>query len=90
VHPYIFGGPADYDVHLVGSSAAKGGSPLFSSVQPGIALGFGVDVPLTYHLSIGAEATYHFQLGEDYSNDTTNGIDGGDISTFDVVLRVRL
>jgi hypothetical protein len=90
VHPYIFGGPADYDVHLVGSSAAKAGSPLFSSVQPGIALGFGVDVPLTYHLSIGAEATYHFMLGEDYSNDTTNGIDGGDISTFDAVLRVRL
>jgi hypothetical protein len=90
IHPYIFGGPADYDVHVVGSSTAKAGSPLFSSVQPGIALGFGVDVPLTYHLSIGAEATYHFQLGEDYSNDTTNGIDGGDISTFDAVLRVRL
>jgi hypothetical protein len=90
VHPYIFGGPADYDVHLVGSNAAKAGSPLYSSVQPGIALGFGVDVPITWHLSLGAEATYHFMLGEDFSNDMTNGIDGGDISTFDLVMRARL
>ncbi len=64
VHPYIFGGVGYYDVALVGSSQAKAGSPLFSSSQPGIPLGFGVDVPLTYHLSIGAEATYHFFVAQ--------------------------
>jgi hypothetical protein len=47
-------------------------------------------VPLAWHFSLGAEATYHFQLHESFSSDTTNGIDGGDISTFDVVMRVRL
>jgi hypothetical protein len=90
VHPYVFAGIAYYDVSLTGSSDAKAGSVLFSSSQPGIPLGFGLDVPLTWHLSIGAEATYHFMLGESYSNNMTNGIDGGDISTFDAVLRVRL
>jgi hypothetical protein len=90
VHPYIFGGVAYYDVALAGSADAKASSVLFSSTQPGIPLGFGVDVPLTWHISVGAEATYHFMLGESYSNVMTNGIDGGDLSTFDAVVRVRL
>jgi hypothetical protein len=90
VHPYIFGGVAYYDVALQGSAGAKAGSELFSSSQPGIPLGFGVDVPLTWHISVGAEATYHFMLGESYSSVMTNGIDGGDISTFNAVIRVRL
>jgi hypothetical protein len=95
VHPYIFGGIAYYDVGLIGSSSARGGSVLHSSSQPGIPLGFGLDVPLTWYVSVGLEATYHFQLGEDYSTDmwTTKGgagIDGGDLSTFNAVVRVRL
>jgi hypothetical protein len=90
VHPYVFGGFAYYDVALSGSSEAKAGSVLFSSSQPGVPIGFGLDVPLTGHLSVGAEATYHFMLGEVYSNVTTNGIDGGDVSTFNAVLRARL
>jgi hypothetical protein len=53
------------------------------------ALGFGVEVPLSWHVSIGAEATHHINLGERFSSDTTNGTDGGDISTFDAVLRFR-
>lgn len=86
VHPYVFGGVAYYDVALAGSS----GSELHSSSQAGIPLGFGFDVPLTYHLSVGAEATYHYQIQESYSSVTTNGIDGGDLSTFNAVLRARL
>jgi hypothetical protein len=89
VHPYIFGGIGYEHVAVVGSSATRAGSPLFSSGQPDFPLGFGFDVPLTWRLSVAFEATYHFQLGEDYSNDTTNGIDGGDISTFNAVLRGR-
>jgi hypothetical protein len=86
VHPYVFGGIGYYDVSLRGSA----GSELHSSSQPGIPLGVGVDVPLTYHLSVGMEATYHFQLGEDYSALSAGDIDGGDLSTFDLVLRARL
>jgi hypothetical protein len=86
VRPYVFGGIGYYDVAMGGSA----GSELHSSSQAGIPLGVGVDVPMTYHLSVGAEATYHFQLGEDYSAVTTGAIDGGDLSTFDVVLRARL
>jgi hypothetical protein len=41
-------------------------------------------------VSLGAEATYHFQLGESFSSVQTNGIDGGDLSTFNLVARVRL
>jgi hypothetical protein len=90
VHPYVLGGIGYYDVALAGREGAKAASPLFSSAQVGIPLGFGLDVPLTWHLSLGAEATYHFQLGESYSLVKTNGIDGGDLSTFNFVVRVRL
>lgn len=90
VHPYILGGVGYYDVTLAGQRAAKAASPLFSSAQAGIPLGFGLDVPLSWHLSLGAEATYHFQLGESYSLVKTNGIDGGDLSTFNLVARLRL
>jgi hypothetical protein len=86
VHPYVFGGIGYYDVALVGAS----GSELHSSSQAGIPLGFGVDVPVTYYLSLGAEATYHFQLQESFSSVTANGIDGGDLTTFTAVLRARL
>lgn len=86
VHPYVFAGIGYYDVALVGSS----GSELHSSSQAGIPMGVGFDVPLTYHLSVGAEATYHYQIQESYSSATLNGIDGGDLSTFIAVLRARL
>jgi hypothetical protein len=90
VHPYIFGGIGYYNVALNGSADARKASVLFSSSQPGIPMGFGVDIPLTWHVSFGIEATYHFQLGESFSNTTTRGIDGGDLSTVNGVLRVRL
>ncbi len=89
VHPYVFTGLGYYDVALLGSPEARAGSVLHSSSQAGIPMGIGVDVPLTWHLSIGAEATYHFQLSESYASVTTNGIDGGDFTTFSVVMRTR-
>jgi hypothetical protein len=90
VHPYAFGGAGYYDVALVGSSGAQAGSVLHSSSEPGAVMGLGLDVPLTWYLSLDAEATYHFLLGESFSAVTTNGIDGGDLSTFNAVVRVRL
>ena len=85
VHPYVFGGIGYYDFHLAGSSA----SVLHSSSQAGIPMGIGIDVPLGYHLSIGVEASYHFQISESFSDVTTNGIDGGDVTRFDLVWRAR-
>jgi len=90
VRPYIFGGVGYYDLALVGSSTARAGSPFHSSAQPGVPVGFGFDVPLTWYLSADLEAGYHWQLNEDYSAVTTNGIDGGDLSTVSVVVRARL
>jgi Outer membrane protein beta-barrel domain len=86
VHPYVFGGIGYYDIGFTGPSA----SVLHSSSQAGIPMGIGVDVPLNYHLSVGVEASYNFQLNESYSNVTTNGIDGGDITRFDLIWRARL
>jgi opacity protein-like surface antigen len=86
VHPYVLGGIGYYDVAQTGSS----GSELHSSSQAGMLWGVGFDVPLTYHLSVGAEADYHYQIHESFSSITTNGIDGGDLSTFTAVLRARL
>jgi hypothetical protein len=86
VHPYVFGGIGYYDFHFSGPSA----SVMHSSSQAGIPMGVGVDVPLTYHLSVGAEASYNFQISESFSDVTVNGIDGGDVTRFDLVLRARL
>jgi len=71
----------------VGALAA---SQLFSSYEPGLPLGFGLDVPVSWHLSLGIEATYHHLQGEIFSSNTTNGIDGGDLSTVNIVARFRL
>jgi hypothetical protein len=90
VHPYVFSGVGYYDHSLMGSSTAQAGSVMTSSTQPDIPMGVGLDVPLTWHLSIGLEATYHFAIGESYSAVTANGIDGGDVSTFTGVMRFRL
>jgi hypothetical protein len=90
VHPYLFGGGGYYDISLGGTSSAKAGSVFTSSSQPGIPLGFGIEVPLTWHISFGAEATYHFLIGESFSSVTASGFEGGDLSTFKAVLRVRL
>lgn len=90
VQPYVVGGAGYYDVALAGSSTATQGSLMHSSSQPALVIGLGLDVPLTWHLSVGAEGTYHHQSNETYSAVTANGIDGGDLTTFGIVLRARL
>ena len=90
VHPYVFGGVGYYDITLDGSPTARAASTFHSSTQAGVPVGFGLDVPLTWYLAVDVEATYHYQIGESYSSVTTNGIDGGDLSTVNAILRVRL
>jgi hypothetical protein len=90
LHPYVFAGFGYYNVAVVGSATARAGSVLFSSSQPGIPMGFGIDAPVSEYLSIAVEATYRFQLGENYSAVTANGIDGGDLTSLVAVARIRL
>lgn len=85
-HPYAFGGVGYYDFDFTGPSS----SVIHSSSQAGIPMGIGLDVPLGYHLSVGAEAAFNFQLNEDFSSVTVGKIDGGDLTRFDLVLRARL
>lgn len=90
VHPYLFGGVGYYDSTLIGSSGAKAGSPMNGSSELGFPMGVGLDIPLTWHLSLGAEATYHFLYHESFSAVSANDQDGGDLTTFNAVMRMRL
>jgi len=90
VHPYVFAGGGYFDSSLIGLPSARAGSVLFSSSEPGMVGGLGLDIPLSWHFSLGAEMTYHFLVGESFSNNDTNGVDGGDITTFNLVGRLRL
>ncbi len=90
VNPYVVGGIGYYDVSLAGSSQARSASVMHPSSQPALVVGIGLEVPLTWRLAAGVEADYHHQSNESYSAVTTNGIDGGDLTTFNVVVRARL
>ncbi len=83
VQPYVFGGAGLYSMVVSGN-----GTAFNNSFQPGFPAGVGVAVPILYNLSVGAEATYHFQLGESFSS--TDAISGGDLTTFNAMLRWRL
>ena len=88
VQPYVFGGLGAYATIKTGSTAARAGSALHSTTEPGVPLGVGVSVPIYSGFSAGAELTYHRLLGEEFSKNTS--FDGGDLTTANIVLRVRL
>jgi hypothetical protein len=88
VRPYIFGGIGVYDFALLGSNAAVAASMLNSSTQPGVPMGLGVELMLSWHVSFAVEATYRFQIGESFSRNDTIG--GADLTTFTGVMRFRL
>ena len=90
VRPYVFGGVGIYENSLTGSASARAASAMTSNTAPGIPMGIGVEVPLTWHLSVGAEATYPYLLGESFATTTAGGIDGGDLMSFNAVARIRL
>jgi len=80
----------EWGLPRAGSSRATEASVLHSSSQSALVVGLGADVPLSWRLSVGVEAVYHHQNNEVYSSDTTTGIDGGDLTTFDLLMRLRL
>jgi hypothetical protein len=88
VQPYIFGGVGIYNTSISGSAEAREGTAFNSSTTPGFPMGFGVGVPICEHISIGAEATFHFYYGEKFSED--EAIEGGDTTTFNAMFRYRL
>jgi hypothetical protein len=72
LHPYVVVGPGVYHVAVTGS----GPTSLFGATAPGIAGGIGVEIPLAGKVSVGAEYVFHYQIGENYSNNAD--IAGGD------------
>jgi Outer membrane protein beta-barrel domain len=88
VRPYVFSGIGIYNFQLTGNGAARDASMLNSTTQAGVPIGIGLEVPVSWHVSFAAEATYHFQLGESFS--AVESISGADLSTLTGVMRFRL
>jgi hypothetical protein len=82
--PYLLAGPGVYSSSVHGS----GPTPLYGSTAAGIAVGFGIEVPLPGRISVGAEYVFHFLIGERFSDDTNIG--GGDPVTANVYAQVAL
>lgn len=89
VQPYIFGGFGVYSTTVSGNThQARNGTEFQASTEPGAPMGFGISIPITERLNLGAEATYHFFIGEKFSYNEE--LEGGDVTTFNAVLRMRL
>ena len=88
VRPYFFGGIGYYSVDLLGSSAAQTFSGLNSWRGAGIPMGVGLDIPLSWHVSLAAEATFRFFLKESFS--ALDDRAGADLTSFTGVVRFRL
>jgi hypothetical protein len=82
LHPYVVVGPGVYHVAVTGS----GPTSLFGATAPGIAGGVGVEIPLPGKVSVGAEYIFHYQIGENYSNNAD--IAGGDPVTLNAFAQV--
>jgi hypothetical protein len=83
-HPYLLVGPGVYST----SVHASGPTPLYGATAPGVAGGVGIEVPLPGRLSVGAEYIFHYQIGEQYSNDAA--IEGGDPVTLNLYAQIAL
>ena len=88
VQPYLFGGAGYYSTSINGSYPSRTQTRLHSSASLGFPMGIGFAVPITDSMSLGAEATYHFYLGESFSNEEE--LAGADSTTFNALLRWRL
>lgn len=88
VQPYILGGIGMYATSVAGTTyEARKGTAFHASSEPGIPLGIGFGIPIAQHVSVGVEAVHHYFLGESFSAD--EDIEGGDLTVFNAVLRLR-
>ena len=89
IQPYLLSGIGMYGTSIAGStSEARMGTAFNASTEPGVPMGVGFGIPVSKHVSIGAEVVHHFFLGESFSSDEELG--GGDLTLFNAVVRVRL
>jgi hypothetical protein len=88
VQPYLFTGAGVYSTSVTGSTTARAASPYFGSTELGVPIGLGVAVQITNALSLGGELTYHRLFGESFATDDDVG--GGDLTTFNLLLRGRI
>ena len=88
VQPYVFIGAGVYGTAIVGSDDARAATPMTRSTEFGLPVGIGVTVPVTDTFSVGTEITYHRLFGESLADDDEIG--GGEPTTFNAVLRIRL
>lgn len=88
IQPYLFGGVGYYSTSISGTYEARTGTAFHTSAEPGFPMGVGFGFPITERLSIGAEAAYHLFIGENFSEN--EAIEGGDITSFNAMLRIRL
>jgi hypothetical protein len=88
VQPYLFTGPGIYSTGIAGSESSRNASPFYSSTEFGIPIGVGIAVPVSDCISFGGEMAYHRLFGEALADDDEIG--GGDLTTFNAVLRFRI
>ncbi len=88
VQPYFFTGFGVYSTSITGTSGARAGAQFSGSTEPGVPIGLGLGIPITGGLSVGAELAYHRFFGESFAKDEEIG--GGDLTTMNAVVRVRL
>lgn len=88
IRPYVFGGIGVYDFELVGNSPAGNAMALHSSSQAGVPMGVGLELMLSWHVSVAVEGAYRFQIGESFSNN--DAVSGADMTTLTGVMRFRL
>ena len=88
VQPYALVGGGIYHTAVTGSDAARANSQLFSGTSWGMPLGVGLNIPIQDGVSLGAEAVYHRMFGESYSLNAD--FNGGDLTTFNAVVRANL
>ena len=82
VRPYIFAGIGYYAFSLTGSQ-----STLESTSQPGVPMGIGLEIPLSWHVSFAIEGAFRFQIGEVFS--PVDDVGGADVTTLTGLMRVR-
>ena len=88
IEPYLFVGAGVYHTSVTGSSAATTASTFHKSTEFGMPIGIGLNVPIDWHFSIGAEITYHRLFSESFSDNEDIG--GGDPVSGTIVAKVRL
>ncbi len=86
VQPYLFAGVGVYGTSVAGR---RDGTAFHDRADFGLPMGAGAGVPITNHLTIGAEVAHHSFIGSNFSADDVLG-SNGDLTTFNAVLRIRL